>query len=40
MIVDIVDDTEPELGETFCISLILPEGNVEIGDNSEGMEQY
>ena len=36
VLVTIVDDALPELGESFCISLILPEGNVEIGDTPEG----
>ena len=35
VLVTVVDDTEPELSETFCVSLILPEGNVEIGDTPE-----
>ena len=37
VLVSIVDDEEPELSETFCISLILPDGNVVIGDTPEGM---
>ena len=40
VVVSIVDDTEPELGETFCVSLILPEGNVAIGDTPECMHPH
>ena len=37
VLVTIVDDSEPELGETFCVRLELPEGNAEIGDTPEGV---
>ena len=37
VLVTIVDDSEPELGETFCIRLELPGGNAEIGDTPEGV---
>ena len=37
IVVTIVDDDLPELHETFCVSLILPEGDVEVGDIPEGI---
>ena len=37
IVVTIIDDDLPELHETFCVSLILPEGDVEIGDIPEGI---
>ena len=37
IVVTIVDDDLPELHETFCVSLILPEGDVEIGNIPEGI---
>ena len=37
IVVTIVDDPEPELDEVFCVSLILPEGEVDIGGIAEGI---
>lgn len=36
VVINVVDDTLPELNEVFCIRLVLPEGGAEVGEVPEG----